>query len=388
MLYIKGGKVVTMNGEIFPKADILVDDGKIEKIGTEIVMPKEATEIDAQGKIVMPGFIDAHTHLGLKEDSIQFEGIDHNEKSDPITPHMRGIDAINPMDKTFSEAYEAGITSVGAGPGSANVIGGQFAAIKTYGHRVDDMIIKEPIAMKCAFGENPKRNYNQKGKTPMTRMGIAALLREALFQAIEYRKKMNLAKDDLAKAPDFDMKLEALQPVINREIPLKVHVHRADDIFTAIRIAKEFDIKITLDHCTEGHLIKDDLKKENLDVIVGPSLGHRTKFELKHKSFVSPGILSEAGLKVAITTDSPVIPLHHLPLCAALAVKEGMDKTEALKAITINAADIMGISDRVGNLETGKDADIVIWDGDPLDIQSTVEYTIINGKIVYSRIDL
>ncbi|SKC90192.1 amidohydrolase [Maledivibacter halophilus] len=385
MLFIKGGKVVTMVGDVFEEGDIIVNNGKIRRVGENLSIPQGTTLIDARGKIVMPGFIDAHTHLGLKEDSIKFEGIDHNEKSDPITPHIRGIDAINPMDRTFNEAYEAGITSVGAGPGSANVIGGQFAAIKTYGHRVDDMIIKEPIAIKCAFGENPKRNYNEKGKSPMTRMAIAALLRETLFKAIEYKKKLIKSKNDNNKAPDFNMKMEALQPIINREISLKVHAHRADDIFTAIRIAKEFNIRITLDHCTEGHLIKEDLKKEGFDVIVGPSLGHRTKFELKNKSFIAPGILSEEGLKVAITTDSPVVPLQYLPICAALAVKKGMDRYEALKAITINAADIMGISDRVGSLEVGKDADIVIWDKDPLDVQASVEYTIINGKIVYSR---
>jgi len=388
MLFIKDGKVVTMDGEILSKGSIVIENGKIQKIGIGLSIPQGAKLIDAKGKIVMPGFIDAHTHLGLKESSIQFEGMDHNEKSDPITPHMRGIDGINPMDETLKEAYEAGITSVGAGPGSANVIGGEFAAIKTYGRRVDDMIIKEPIAMKCAFGENPKRNYSERGKAPMTRMGIAALLRETLFKAVEYKKKLDAAKDDPSKSLAFDIKMEALQPVINGEIPLKVHAHRADDIFTAIRIAKEFNVKITLDHCTEGDLIVEDIKKEGLDVIVGPSLGHRTKFELKNKSFITAGILSNAGIKVAITTDSPVIPLNYLPICAALAVKKGMDRTEALKAITINAAEIMGIEDRVGSLKAGKDADIVIWDGDPLDIQSTVEYTIINGEIAYSAVEL
>lgn len=385
MLFIKNGKVITISGETLTKASIAVKNGKIHAVGTDIPMLEGARVIDAEGKIVMPGFIDAHTHLGLKESAIQFEGIDHNETSDPITPHMRGIDGLNPMDDTLREAYEAGITSVGAGPGSANVICGQFAAIKTYGKRVDNMIIKEPIGMKCAFGENPKRNGKEKGRAPMTRMGISALFRETLYNAVEYKKKLDIAKKDPSKAPAFDIKMEALLPVINREIPLKVHAHRADDIFTAIRIAKEFNVKITLDHCTEGHLIKDELSKEGYDVIVGPSLGHSTKFELKSKSFVTPGILNKEGLKVAITTDSPVIPLHYLPICAALAVKKGMDKTEALKAITINAAEIMGVADRVGSLEVGKDADIVIWNGDPLDIQSLVEYTIINGEIVYSN---
>ncbi|WP_432666212.1 amidohydrolase [Wukongibacter baidiensis] len=387
MLLIKNGKLMPMNGEILEGASILVVDGKIKEIGSDISIPEGAKIIDAEGKIVMPGFIDAHTHLGLKEDSIQFEGMDHNEMTDPITPQMRGIDAINPMDVTFREAYEAGVTSVAAGPGSANVIGGQFAAIKTYGKRVDDMVIKEPIAMKCAFGENPKRVYNQKGKAPTTRMAIASLLRETLFKAQEYRKKLEASKDDPTKAPAFDMKMEAMQPVINREIPLKVHAHRADDILTAIRIAEEFDIKITLDHCTEGHFIKEFIKDRGLNAIVGPSFNHRSKFELKHKSFITPGILNKEGIKISITTDSPVVPLQYLTVCAALAVKEGLDKIEALKAITINAAEILGIDDRVGSLEVGKDADIVIWDDEPLNIFSSVIYTIIDGKIIYSSED-
>ncbi|WP_432402772.1 amidohydrolase [Wukongibacter sp. M2B1] len=380
MLLIKNGKIIPMNGEILEGASILVVDGKIREVGRNISLPEGAKVIDAEGKIVMPGFIDAHTHLGLKEDSIQFEGMDHNEKTDPITPQMRGIDAINPMDVTFREAYESGVTSVAAGPGSANVIGGQFAAIKTYGKKIDNMIIKEPIAMKCAFGENPKRVYNQIGKSPTTRMAIASLLRETLFKAKEYK----LSKDDPTKAPKFDMKMEAMQPVINKEIPLKVHAHRADDILTAIRIAEEFDINITLDHCTEGHLIKEYIKDKGLDAIVGPSFNHRSKFELKNKSFITPGILNKEGIKIAITTDSPVVPLQYLTVCAALAVKEGLDKTEALKAITINAAEILGIDDRVGSIEVGKDADIVIWDDDPLNIFSSVIYTIIDGEIIYS----
>lgn len=384
MLLIKNGKIMPMSGQILEEASILVVDGRIKEIGKDISIPEGAKIIDAEGKIVMPGFIDAHTHLGLKEDSIQFEGMDHNEKTDPITPQMRGIDAINPMDVTFREAYEAGVTSVAAGPGSTNVIGGQFAAIKTYGKAIDDMIIKEPIAMKCAFGENPKRVYNQIGKAPTTRMAIASLLREALRKALEYRKKLDISKNDPTKTPAYDMKMEALQPVINREIPLKVHAHRADDILTAIRIAEEFDIKITLDHCTEGHLIKEYIKDKGLDAIVGPSFNHRSKFELKHKSFITPGILNKEGIKIAITTDSPVVPLQYLTICAALAVKEGLDKTEALKSITINAAEILGIEDRIGSLEVGKDADIVIWDDEPLNIFSSVVYTIIDGKIIYS----
>ena len=385
MIVIKNGKIFTMKGEVFQKGSILIEEGKIKAIGENIVIPEGAEIIDAEGKLIMPGFVEAHCHLGLKEDSLGFEGTDHNESIEPITPHLRGIDSINPMDVTFEEAYAAGVTSAAVGPGSANVIGGQFAAIKTYGDRIDDMIIKEPIAMKCAFGENPKSVYNGKGKSPKTRMAIAALLRETLFKAQEYCRKLELAKEDPSKAPSFDMKMEAMQPVMRGEIPLKVHAHRADDIFTAIRVAKEFGVRITLDHCTEGKLIVEHLKKEELPVIVGPSFGSRSKVELKHKGFDTVGVLSKAGIKVAITTDSPVVPLQYLPLCAALAVKEGMEEEEALKAITINAAEILGIEDRVGSLEVGKDADIVIWNGHPFDLRGTVEYTLIDGKVIYKR---
>jgi imidazolonepropionase-like amidohydrolase len=385
MLLIKNGKIFTMEGEILEKGSILIKNGKIKEIGHNLKIPEGIKVIEAEGKKVMPGFVEAHSHIGIKQDAVGSEGIEHNEKVDPITPHLRAIDGINPMDGIFKEAYEAGVTTAGVGPGSANVIGGQFAAIKTYGNRVDDMIIKEPLAMKCAFGENPKRNYGTKGKTPMTRMGIAALLRETLFKAVEYKRKKEFAKDNPSKAPAFDMKMEALLSVINREIPLKIHAHRADDILTAIRIAKEFNIKFTLDHCTDGHLIVEHLKREVDSAIVGPSFNFRSKLEVKNKSFKTAGLLSKEQIKVAITTDAPVVPLQYLPVCAALAVKNGMNEEEALKSITINAAEILEIDDRVGSIKIGKDADIVIWNGNPLDMQSTVEYTIIDGKIVYEN---
>ena len=345
-------------------------------------MPKQY--IDAGGRMITPGFIDSHCHLGLYEDSIGFEGSDGNEMVDPITPQLRGIDAINPMDITFKEGYQGGVTTAVTGPGSGNVIGGTFVALKTYGHRVDDMIIKEPIAMKVAFGENPKRVYNEQKKSPMTRMATASLLRETLFKAKTYMEKMENA--DPSKRPDYDMKMEALIPVLKKEIPLKAHAHRADDIFTALRIAKEFDVDITLDHCTDGHLIAEDLAKEGKPAIVGPTFGERSKYELKNKTFDTPRVLYEAGIKIAINTDSPVIPLEHLSLCAGLAHKAGLPMIEALKAITINAAEIVGIDDRVGSIEVGKDADIVIFDGNPIkDVDSKTYMTIIDGKIVYRR---
>lgn len=385
MLFIKNGSIMTMEGKNYDRASILIRDGKIQEIGEELIAPLDATVIDGTGKIITPGLIDAHCHLGLWEDAIGFEGADGNEATDPVTPHLRAIDAINPMDRTFQDAYEGGVTSVATGPGSANVIGGQFAAIKTWGKRIDDMIIQEPLAMKCAFGENPKRVYHDRKQSPSTRMATAAILRETLYKAKEYAVKLEGAKEDPSKKPAYDMKMEALLPVIRKEIPLKAHAHRADDIFTAIRIARELDVNITLEHCTEGHLIVDLLKKEDLYAVVGPSLSERSKYELKNLTFETPGILSKAGIKIAIMTDHPVIPLQYLPMCAALAVKAGMDEGEALKAITIYAAEILGIADRVGSIKEGKDADLIIWESHPFDIQSKVNYTIINGEIVYQR---
>jgi len=383
MLFIKNGKVLTMAGETYDNGSVLIKDGKILDVG-QIEAPEGAEIIDAKGHYVLPGFIDAHCHLGMRETAIGFEGDDGNEVTDPVTPHLRGLDAINPMDESFEEARsKGGVTTVATGPGSANVVGGQFCVVKTYGNVIDEMVVKEPLAMKIAFGENPKRCYNGRNETPTTRMGTAAKLRETLFKAKEYKAKLELAKDDASKKPAFDMKLEALLPVINKEIPLKSHAHRADDIITSLRIAKEFDVNITLEHCTEGHLIADYIKSQNVSAVVGPTFGHKTKFELQNLSFETPKVLLEAGVKIAIMTDSPVIPLHHLNMCAALAMKAGLSEEDALKCITINAAEILELEDRVGSLEKGKDADVVIWDRHPFDLQSSPLYTIINGEIVH-----
>src|SRR5699024_2890119 len=341
MLFIKNGLIYTMNDEIVKNGSILIKDDKITEVGKDIIAPLDAKVIDAEGRMVTPGFIEDNSHIGMHEETIGFEGNDVNAQTNPITPELRAIDGINPMDEAFKEAYQAGITTAITGPGSANIIGRTFAAIKTYGHRIDDMIIKSPIAMKIAFGENPKRVYNSRKESPITRMATAAILRETLFKAQEYMEKKDNANDEL-ETPEFNIKMEALLPVLRKEIPLKAHAHRADDIFTALRIAKEFDVNITLDHCTEGHLITDDLAKEGKSAIVGPTLGNKSKFELKNKTFNTPKILNEAGIKIAITTDSPVIPLHYLSLCAGLAHKAGLEEIEALKAITINPAEILG----------------------------------------------
>ena len=389
MLIVKNARIHTITGGVVKKGYVLVRDGKI----LEISKKSEPSEIengveviDAKGMHLFPGFIDAHSHLGMWEDSIGFEGSDGNESVDPVTPQLRAIDGINPMDRTFEEARAGGITATATGPGSANVIGGQFVVIKTCGVCIDDMILKAPCAMKCALGENPKKTYNDREESPVTRMATAAILRESFIKAKDYVEKKRLAEmDEEAEKPDFDFKMEALVDVVEGNIPIKVHAHRADDILTAIRIAKEFDLEMTIEHCTEGHLIVEQLKRERYAPIVGPSLSERSKFELKNLTFKTPGILSNAGIKIAIMTDHPVIPIQYLPLCASLAVKAGMDRDEAMKAISINAAEIIGVGDRIGSIEAGKDADLVLWDRDPFDAHSEVLWTMIDGKIVYKR---
>ena len=381
MLYIKNGYIKTMAGPDIENGAILIDDnGKIAAVGADIPCPEGAQVIDAEGRLVTPGCVDAHCHIGLDNQGMGWEGRDYNEIVDPITPQMRAIDSINPMDEAFGLGLQGGVTTVCTGPGSANVVGGTFVAMKLAGKRVDNMIVKEPLAMKCAFGENPKRCYGQGSKkAPMTRMGTAALLRELLFKTRRYMEDKEAGKN-----PGFDMKLESMIPVLKGEIPLKAHAHRADDILTSIRIAKEFGVGITLDHCTDGALIADELAEEGRWAFVGPSLGNKSKIELANKSFTTPAVLHEAGVPISIITDAPVIPLQYLPMCAGLAVNAGLDMEEAWRAITINPATAIGIADRVGSLEPGKDADIVIWTADPLKTVGGEAYTtIVNGKIVY-----
>lgn len=383
MLLIKNGFIKTMAGADIPSGYVLIgDDGKIASVGENINETADMTVIDAEGKLVTPGCVEAHCHIGVHNSAMRWEGADYNERSEPITPEMRAIDGLNPMDEAFINAVQHGVTSACTGPGSANVVGGTFVAIKLVGHRVDDMIIKEPVAMKCAFGENPKGAFGQNGgKTPVTRMATASLLRELLFKTKNYLEAKEAGKD-----PAFNMKLEAMIPVIKKEIPLKAHAHRADDIFTAIRIAKEFGVGLTLDHCTDGALIAEDLAKEGYPAFVGPSFGSKSKIELINKDFTTPGILNRAGVKISIITDAPVTTLEHLPMCAGFAVKAGLDYDEAWRAITVNPACSIGIGDRVGTLEAGKDADIVIWNGDPLvEIGTRAYLTIVDGRVVWSE---
>ena len=360
------------------KADILLADGKIAAIGGGLTAPADAAVFDADGLEVYPGFVDAHTHIGLDGYGIGYEGCDYNEMNDIWTPQLRAIDGINPRDPSLADARKAGVTCVCTGPGSANVLGGTFLAMKTVGDRVDKMVVRDPVAMKCAFGENPKRCYRD--KCDSTRMSTAAFLRGALMQARDYGARKQAANGDITKMPAYNQKLEALLPVLAREIPLKAHAHQANDIFTALRIAREFNLRLTLEHVTEGHLIADELAGEkDVPMAVGPSLTFASKFELQNKSWATPGVLANAGCHVSIITDSSVIPQQYLPLCAGMAVKAGMDPFDALKAITLNPAEHIGVADRVGSLEVGKDADVVITNGSPFEVLTEVKAVFIDG---------
>lgn len=382
MLLFTHAHIKPITAPELPDGCLLVRDGRIEAIAPHIDPPEGCQVIDAGGRLLTPGLVEAHCHIGLDNECMRWEGMDYNEIVEPLTPQLRAIDSINPQDGAFPAALKGGVTTACTGPGSANVVGGTFTVLKLAGRRVDRMLLKEPAAMKCAFGENPKGCYGQGlKKSPMTRMAVAALLRELLFKTQRYRD------DKLAgKNPPFDMKLEAMLPVIEGQIPLKCHAHRADDILTAVRIGKEFGLKLTLDHCTDGEIIADELAAEGFPVFVGPTLGSKSKVELRSKSFTTPGALHRAGLTVSIITDAPVIPLEKLSLCAGLAAEEGLPMEEAWRAITINPARSLEIDDHVGSLEPGKDADLVLWTADPLmAVGGRAWMTVVDGRIVYQE---
>jgi len=387
VLAITNGKILTMNakGQTYASGTILIEGKKIINIGEEVVIPADAEVIDAAGKFVLPGFIDAHCHVGILEEVYQIEGDDVNELTDPITPHLRVIDGINPEDEGFRDALSGGITTVVTTPGSANVIGGQMTALKTAGKTVEDMVLKELVGLKVAFGENPKRVYGNQKKMPATRMATAALLRETLVKAQNYQNKVKMASKSEENF-ERDLKLELVVKVLQGEIPLRAHAHRADDIMTAIRIAEEFNVKLVIEHCTEGHKIADILAQKEIPAIVGPVLTSRAKVELKDKTPKTPKILSEAGVKVGLMTDHPVIPINYLSLCAGLSQREGLSEEEALRMITIYPAQILGLDAQIGSLEPGKDADIIIVDGPPLELQSHVISVYIDGVEVYSKV--
>ncbi len=379
MLLIKNGLLHTMETEQPLPADLLIKNRKIAEIAPDIAVTEKMQLLDAAGLHVFPGFIDAHSHIGISEEKVTGIGDECNENTTPATPYLRAVDCIHPMDSAFHNALASGITGVMAGPGSSNPVGGQFAFLKTHGRCIDDMVLLAPAAIKIAFGENPMTCFGMNGNAPSTRMGIASIIREELFNAKQYL--LNTPADSAEK----NFRLECYRELFDKKIPLKAHVHRTDDILTSIRIAKEFDLDLTLDHCTEGHLIAEEIARSGYPAIVGPSMSARSKKEVCESDFKTPGILKQAGVTVALTTDHPVCRLQYLPLCAALAAKEGLSDYDALRAITLDAARICRVDHRLGSLSVGKDADIVLWNGNPLEVRSFVVKTLINGEVVWEK---
>ncbi len=386
VLAITGGRIVPITGAEIDSGTILVENGRITQVGDSVTIPGGAEVIDAAGSWVLPGFIDAHAHVGVSEEAEGWAGQDTNEMTDPVTAHVRAIDAINPAELGFRDAIGGGVLAVNVNPGSGNPIGGQTAALKCWGRTVDEMVLRQPSGMKSALGENPKRVYGDQKKTPSTRLGTAAVIRGALVEAANYlsRIEAETAKPDGERKPvDRNLKHEALGKVLRREIPWRQHCHRADDIATALRIADEFGYDLVIDHGTEAHLLADILAARNIPVIIGPLFTSRSKVELRNRSLANPGKLARAGVTIAITTDHPVVPINFLIHQASLAVKDGLDRETALRALTINPATIAGIDDRLGSIEPGKDADLVIWSGDPLDVLSRATRAYIGGTEIY-----
>lgn len=387
MILITNGTIYPMSSAPIENGAILIDDNKIKRIykqGEPLpnTLDNNISLLDAEGGWILPGIIESHCHIGITEDKKGIIGEGCNEYVDPVTPYLCAIDGINPMDSAFKDAIRAGITSVMVGPGSSNPIGGQFIFMKTHGKIIDDMVVMAPAAMKIAFGENPIVNFGEQDKSPVTRMGTAATIREEIFRAMQYKEEKEQADSD-KEYFKLNYQLECWMPVLNKEIPLKAHAHRADDIMTSIRIAKEFDLDLTLDHCTEGYLIAERLAKEGYPAIVGPNLTFRNKIEMENMGFETAGVLADAGVTVSITTDHPVCLIQSLAICAGLAVRAGLDLEEGLRAITINAAMNCNVDDRVGSLQPGLDADIAIFDGNPMQTFTNTLYTIIDGELVY-----
>jgi imidazolonepropionase-like amidohydrolase len=384
---IVGGRVVPIVGPEIDGGTVLIRNGKISAVGDSVTVPDGVRVVDAAGSWVLPGFIEAHGHVGVSEEAEGWAGQDTNELTEPVTAHVRAIDAINPADLGFRDAISGGVLAVNVNPGSGNPIGGQTVALKCWGRTVDQMALRQPSGMKAALGENPKRVYGEQKKTPSTRLGTAAVIRGALVDAANYLQRIDAeqAKPEAERKPvDRDLKLEALGKVLRREIPWRQHCHRADDIATAIRIADEFGLDLVIDHGTEAHLLADIIAARGIPVIIGPLFTSRSKVELRNRSLANPGRLARAGVTIAITTDHPVVPINFLVHQASLAVKDGLDRETALAALTINPARIAGIDDRLGSIEPGKDADLVLWSGDPLDVLSRAERVFMDGVEIYS----
>lgn len=381
-MLIQNGVVHPMDGPVIPNGYVLLEGNKIKAVGSMDAVPQgwAGPVLDAAGGHILPGLVDAHCHLGMCGDGLGFEAEDDNESTDPCTPHLRALDGLNPLDRCFREAREAGVTTVLTGPGSGNPINGQGLAVKTIGRWAEEMVVLEPASLKLALGENPKTVYHERKETPMTRMGTAAIIRAQFSKALEYLDKQNKADaEEDTDPPDFDPKLEALLPALRGEVPVHIHAHRADDIATAVRLAREFGLKLVVVHGTEAHLLPELLAREHIPVITGPILTDRSKPELANSTSANPALLDKAGVEIAICTDHPVIPIQHLTLCAAVAARSGLEPEEALKAITLNGARLAGVDHRVGSLTPGKDADVVVTSGHPLDWMSRVEHVFIDG---------
>jgi imidazolonepropionase-like amidohydrolase len=387
---IVGGYVVPVTADPVDGGTVLIEDGTITAVGRDVPVPDGAIIIGAAGRWVLPGFIEAHGHVGVSEEGEGWAGADTNELTEPVTAQVRALDAINPADLGFRDAIGGGVLAVNVNPGSGNPIGGQTAAVKCWGRSVDEMLLRAPAGMKSALGENPKRVYGERKQQPATRLGTAAVIRGALVDAANYLQRIDTEQrkpEADRRHVNRDLKLEALGRVLRREIPWRQHCHRADDIATALRIAEEFGYQLVIDHGTEAHLLADVLAAKDIPVIIGPLLTNRSKVELRNRSLANPGRLAAAGVTIAITTDHPVVPINFLAHQAALSVKHGLDRDTALRALTINPARIVGIDDRLGSIEPGKDGDVVIWSGDPLDVLSRVEHALIEGAEIYTHTD-
>lgn len=380
---ITGGRVVPVDGDPVDGGTVLVTDGKITAVGSDVQVPDDAQVVDATGSWVVPGFVEAHAHMGVHEEAEGWAGQDTNEMTDPNGARMRALDAINPADEGFRDALAGGVTTAVVKPGSGNPIGGQTVALKTWGRMVDEMLLKQPTSVKSALGENPKRVYGDQKKLPSTRQGVAAVIRDAMTKAQDYKARRDRAAEK-GEPFDRDATCEVLVRVLDGELPWSQHSHRADDIATAMRLQAEFGYRLILNHGTEAHLLADVIAERNIPVVIGPLFTTRSKVELRNRHLRNPGLLAKAGVRIAITTDHPVVPINFLVHQATLAVKEGLDRDEALRALTINPATIMGLDDRVGSLTPGKDADVVIWSGDPLDVMSRAQRVFVDGREVYT----
>jgi imidazolonepropionase-like amidohydrolase len=386
MLAIVHGTLYTVSQGVIEAGTIVVDgEGRISAIGTDVPIPDGAGIIDAAGLNIFPGFVDAHTHLGIWEEGVGRAFWDGNEASDPVTPHVRALDALNPRDQGLGDARAAGVTTVCVTPGSANAICGQSVVVKTAGEVVDRMVLRQPAGLKMALGENPKSVYKARDKMPSTRMGTAALIRETLVKAQTYLDKQSQAADDPDKdPPDDDLKMEVMALALRREIPARIHAHRADDILTALRLGQEFDLQVAIEHCTEGHKVAAELAEADVPALIGPSLSSRSKMELQELSFATAGELVRAGVTIALISDHPFVPIQYLPLCGGLAVREGLDAEIALRALTLTPAEVLGVDDRVGSLESGKDADLALYRGHPFyDVQARCLLTLVEGEVVF-----